>query len=682
MIKKEILAFSLGLLFILMISGVNAAISISQPNSLYSFGEELSLKVTLDSLGDGYMDMLLVCSNGEANIYHNVPEAKEINVKRTLSPTYIKDLEGNCHISLSYNGKSSTSQNFQVSRKLDINLAIAEFTLAAGETLNVKGNLKRSSNQIPQKANVEAVLNSDIKKTAFSENGEFSFDFSIPENLKAGVYELKINALEKDSKDNILNSGVAIGKVSVNQKPGKIEIALNKQGTNPGEELEIIPILYDKAGDILDVQLLLTITNSKESEVYKGLVKSNEKFILKTAKDMAFGLANIKAEKEDIIQEKEFEVFKKAMISAEIQNGTLRIKNIGNTNYERIVEIQIDGVGFPKSLNLSVGEIREFELNAPDGEHEIVIKDEESEVLTGKAPLTGNVISVEEARERISAFFINYPIVWVFIIIVFAILIYVLIKKNKEKKLNSGLFDKSRAKAMTKNGGVYVVSKEEIKKSEKGLVSEKKNNFVEDKKGKEDKIELREVRRAEQVLVMHGKSQKTAIIAIKIKNNRSSAANKTIEKVLERAYSYKAVSYSSGNYILLLLSPLVTKKEKNEENAIKLAQYIDNEFRNHNKLFRDLIDYGIGLNSGGIVSALEEGVLKFTSIDKTIKIARRIAELSNQEVLLSKEIHLASSAGVKVDKNEQSKDIETFRVKRVINTEESRKFISDFLKRN
>jgi hypothetical protein len=258
----------------------------------------------------------------------------------------------------------------------------------------------------------------------------------------------------------------------------------------------------------------------------------------------------------------------------------------------------------------------------------------------------------------------RYPIVWIFLFVVLASALYLGYKRHERNKKFGNLPPvRNKYPEQKKQGGIEVIKPDQINK-------------------KLDKILLQdEIRKAQQVLVLNGHKQPASIIAIKLKKEIEGIAKDSFTKSLEFAFKAKAVSYNSGENLLLIFSPLITKTFKNEETAIKVATQIDNYLKDHNRKFKnDHISYGIGVNSGDIINQVEGKILQFTNIGKTINGARKIADIANEEVLLSKEIH-EKTPGVKTEKI-TSGAIEAFSVKRIVNSEESAKFINEFLRRN
>ena len=185
---------------------------------------------------------------------------------------------------------------------------------------------------------------------------------------------------------------------------------------------------------------------------------------------------------------------------------------------------------------------------------------------------------------------------------------------------------------------------------------------------------------------MNGKNQQAGIVAIKIRSGLNGIEKESMNKALEYAYHLKGASYSNGDYVLVVFSPLLTGKNNNEELAIKAALDMDVFLKEHNRKFRaNLIDYGVGVNCGEIINIVEKGVLKFASINKTINLTKKIAEVSNQEVLISKEVHEKTMNNVKADKVAEegidTKGLTLFRIKRVVDSQASQKFINDFMRR-
>ena len=185
---------------------------------------------------------------------------------------------------------------------------------------------------------------------------------------------------------------------------------------------------------------------------------------------------------------------------------------------------------------------------------------------------------------------------------------------------------------------------------------------------------------AEQGLVMDGHKSTAAVVALKLKNDISKFSKENLLKSLEQVYEKKGAIYENGNFIFTIFSPLLTKSFKNEVEATRAAEKISEAIKAHNLKFSDKISYGIGVNSGDIINKIEQGKLKFTSLGTLTIAAKKLADLSNGEVLLTKEAYEKSMTEVNSEKKE-IQGIVVYQMKKVADYDKNKKFIKDFLKR-
>jgi len=667
--RKEKLALA-GILImsIFLIANISAEILISQPNAIYNLGDELAIEITLDSIKTGYLDINLNCNNLLENIYHNVPDSLNIVLRRTLTPIYVGASSGSCFITADYGGETKKSQVFEISKEVIISLESNNMSYFAGEFFSVSGNIIKKNNQNAQGFVDIKIDNANAQVSVESINGHFSANLNIPTNIKAGNYVLSATFYDKDKEGNILNTGKLLDSLEVKQKPARLEIALDKQEISTLETLKIMPFLYDFAGEQYASQVLISIKDSQEKSIVEKYIDANKEAELQIREDYTPGKSKIIIQKGNMSISREFKVLEVRKISSQLINQTLIIKNSGNVPYNGIIEVQIGNETILKELNLAIGGEIKFEISAPDGIYEVIIKDDSGIYSQGSFSLTGNVISLREAGEKISSVFIHYPIVWVFIVIIIGLGIWIYYRKYQhEKKFHFTPFERSGKKYFNsekKNGGVEIVNPQQVRQKIDSAMFD------------------REIRRAEQMTALHGMNQQAGIIAIKVKSHLAGIAKDSLRKALEYAYKNKAVSSQSGDFIILIFSPLLTKNNKNEDIAIKSALDIDNYLREHNRKFRnDEINYGIGVNSGKIINKLAGSVLQFMAITRTIGLAKKIADIANREVFLSKDIHEKTMNSVKAEKV-ASGSLDLFAIKRIIDTEKSAKFINDFMKRN
>jgi hypothetical protein len=664
--KKSTLVFGIFFAVLALILNISA-LTISSINPLYNLGDEISADIRLDSLKEGYLDINLACSDQNINLYHNVADSKTITLKRQLTPVYIGNLSGNCQIQAIYGDEYASSSSFQISNQIILEPAISEAIVEAGKSLLIKGTAYKPNNQLVgqiQNAYIQGNLNENYSLTDSIKDSQFGLNFNILPTTHAGIYTLVLKAYDKDEQGNILNSGETSIRVTVIQKPARISVAIDKVSINPQENLTIMPFIYDFAGDQMKDSVTLKVYDSDSNKIFESGATSDEPLTFSIDSNISAGYATVVVEKFNLSSEKTFYISELKKIDAKIQDRKIIIRNVGNIAYIGRVQIKIGEEIFVEDLNLDYGQTKSFDISAPDGNYDIMVDDGNPLLSMNGVALTGNSINIRATGERISDLFVKYPGLWIFlgaILILFLGIVY--LKHRQKQRLSFGMPQRNKTQYMEikRKGGFEVINPQKV--MDRIIAGE-------------------EVRKAEQLTVLHGSKSQASIVAIKVKNDLNGIAENSLKEALEYAYSKKAVSYDSGNSIVLIFSPLITKVRDNAQTAIQVALDIDNSLREHNRKFRnDKINYGIGVNTGEIINKLNGKVLQFANINKTISLAKRVADLANGEVLLSKEAHEKTAQVVKAEKFANG-SLELFSIKRVVDTEKSQKFINEFMKRN
>ena len=147
---------------------------------------------------------------------------------------------------------------------------------------------------------------------------------------------------------------------------------------------------------------------------------------------------------------------------------------------------------------------------------------------------------------------------------------------------------------------------------------------------------------------------------------------------MESVYNKKGAVYEQGDFIFAMFSPLMTNVKNNEAVAAKVAEEIAKTLNDHNQKFKNPIDFGIAINSGEIINKIENDKLKFTALGNFVVSAKRLAESSDKQVLLSKESFQKAGSEVKAEK---VSDGQAYNLRRVVDSEKNNKFIQGFLER-
>lgn len=652
--KKSVLFLLLLISIIFLISAVSAEVWFSsQPKSLYSIGDSLEVSISVSQTGEQLKAELVCGSESKILFAKYLASETSVNILQPLTKSFLWNMKGNCKIAALYKQEEAESSNFIISDSIYLKTETDNFNYNPGEIVKIIGEAQKENSQL-----LNGFFELNFNNAVISgivDKGKFESNFTLPEDVAAGAYLIKIKAYEKEGEE-ITNIGEKQISINVKQMPKKIEIALSSQNIKPGNNLNFKIILYDQSGNLINRESSFLIENSKGEALYKSLTEINKDETFFIEKNLSFGYYKIKAYSSGVYGEREFYVEENEEVEFEIIDGILTVRNIGNVKYNKAVQVKINDVVEIITPELEIGEEKKYGLAAPDGEYEIVVTDGENSISNKGVSLTGSVISVKEAGGN---FFARGKILaWAFIILILGMFIFVSSRNTLKKKFflsEPGSFG-SGGSGMSKIGFVKVG-----KTGEKIVIQ-------------------REVREAEHSIVIKGQKQDAALICIKIKNQIGKVARENLQKILEKVYESKAVIYKSGDYILVIFSPLITRTFRNYVPAVKISMEIAKELQEYNKKFQDKINFGIGVHSGDIVNRMQDNKLMFTSLGNTMALAKRIAEVSDSEVLLSKELHQKTMSEVKADKKEMS-GLEVFTVSRVTDTEKNKNFIQDFLRR-
>ncbi|MEK6859719.1 MAG: adenylate/guanylate cyclase domain-containing protein [Nanoarchaeota archaeon] len=677
----------LALVFALvLITNVCAAVYFSQPKPYYNYGDVIELNVSVDSIKESPLKIKLVCDGSSADIF-NGPVIDSIRIPIT-SP-WVKDLTGDCYFSGEYAGDTrKTNSNFKISKKLEILLDVESFFAKPLEEVKISGTAKKlngaGSNgevviEIPFSGAVQKtgeVNNSDSSNSSLNtpvsgekfygavSDGVFSVSFILPEKIAAGDYRISMDVSEKSDSGEKINQGSASASLKINQILTSIDVAISNQNFNPGTNLSIKPILLDQTGNPMTDQVSIALLDSEKNKIFERVINSGETADYSIPSGLASGYYGADISVGDMKISKTFFINEKAIVSFVIRNDSLIIKNIGNIPYKKDVQIELNGRPFVKRVDLNVGESKEFKLTGISGNYDVKVSDGESEFLQPGVALTGNAVNVKDSGGFYSVLYT--PIFWTFLILILLIALLILARLVIKKR--SVAYPSERKHLSLKNiiGKKHEI-KEEKPEEKKHLISAFRKIVV--------------PTQAEQSMVVGGERNRVAVIVLKIKEKISHETKAELEKIIEPIYARKGAVHEHGDSVIGIFSPLATKNPNNEADAARAAEQILSGLNEHNKKFIEKIKFGIGINSGDILNEIKEGKLKFTAFGNTIILAKKLAEISHERVLISKEAYERGISEIKAEKVRVS-GIETYEVKKVVNHEQSKKFIQEFLKRN
>ncbi|MCK9568006.1 hypothetical protein M0R72_03560 [Candidatus Pacearchaeota archaeon] len=658
--KRGIISIAL---LIFLCSFISAEIIFTEPlETIYNLGEVINVPVTIKTVSDasGVFQMDLICNGTKINFYKysgiqlSAGEEKKIESSLLLIRNIIGNEKGNCRIKAILGGEYSLTDEFKISDSLIIGSAITQTEFNPEETISISGtvtkeNLEKSNGFIQARIISD---NEEVVKDGTISNGEFELDLTIPSKIEAGNYILRLTATEKDSDGIITNNGIKDFEIKIKQKPNNLELILEDTEFLPEEFVKIKAILHDQTGESIASSVYITIKNSDNKIIEQKEINTGEFLEYEIIQGELPSEWKIYAVSNKLSTEKEFSILEKESADISIINRTLYAENTGNIFYNKTLLIKIDNKSLNLEIKLKVGESKKYILNAPDGEYTIKISSEEHGEISELVSLTGNAIGVKEL------FNYNSLNIYMWILLIFVLFMVMLVSWNKVYKKN--FFERIK------------IRNREKKEKETPVIGS-----GDSKRGSTAEISLS---------IKEGDKQEASFICVKIKNIKDTKAKRgsgyeTIEKLRELGEEHKATIYEDKDYLFFILAPAKTRTFKNEKTALELAEKIQEILIDHNRRFSEKINYGISLDTGSIIAKIENGIFKFMSMGPLVTSSRKIASLSNENILLSEKMNELLRLIAKTEK-EIIDGTNIYRLTKVKKeNEEAKKFISKFMER-
>lgn len=617
---------------------VSAEIFVGQLNEVYNIGDEIDADLTLvPSLPSEDLLVNLNCGNFSENIYNNyhplgAGEEGSVSVQRRLSSSLLGNLTGTCYLLINYGTEIESTEAFSISKEINLELELEFDKYNPGNEIILQGSAEKESGTLVEgflEISIGAIEISEVK--SFS-NGEFSISLVVPEDAKSGKHNMSVKVYELDSEGGTTNEASLLEFIEVSPILTDLEIIFNSENILPGEEFRYSVNTYDQAEDIMNSDISLVVYGPEDFVFLKKLIKPDSEQKINFVLNSTQGYWKIEASAGDLTKTKLFYLEEVAEIQTSLINTTLIVTNIGNVEYSGPLEISIGSSVEVKQIELKIGETKKFNLYAPEGSYLIRINDGNNASVLGNTFLTGNVIRVSDSDGKLLKI-ISKPSTW-FLIVLFFISLFGLVQGRKY------IFWKKK--------------KENVK-----------TNLKEDNKNSGE--------------VMHGKRERASVIVLKINSELDSKeASSVVKNSLKIAKGAGAKIYADGKYKIVLLSPTLTKKEDNESSAVKVAKRMEENLKEHNKKFKGHVFFGIGVNSGEIISEIGNDGFKFASVGNVITSTKRIAQNSEGEVLLSEQIRRKVIETIKTEKIE-GKDF--WKIARITEREKHKDFLRRFIER-
>lgn len=672
-IKREKIAIFIIALSLFLVPLASADIIINdEPENTYNLGDTVSLSTTVKALESkqGVLKYHLICQGEKITFYQNgltlgQGEERDVQASLILNRDLIGNTTGNCVIKGNFEDDSITTEEFRISYRLNLTLGTEGRSFKPNSTATFKGkaykeNGDSSSGFIDLK--ITGQNNFSIKKSGTISNGSFSFNASFPKDMASGKYDIKLNAYEKNSDGERTNTGSENAQFNMEQVPRNLEILLENESVKPTGKAKIKTRLHDQTGKKIKANTSVKVSKSDSEIVADKSVMTEEEIEVKVPYNAPPKEWDIFAESKGLTNERSFDIRERKEINTTISGNRLNITNAGNVAYNDSVEIEIGQNTTSINVSIPVGSTESYRLTAPDGEYEVsVLGEDGSPKVTKTATLTGSAVGATQGRPRGSSIF---SFSWIFAILVLGVVGFIFFKKTRAKT-------------------IFARKPKEPQKPKPKKEVQQSSSVQETKTG------LNPKNKAEVSLSISGDKQKTTTVCINLENleemeEAKGYAEKTLQKIIEYAEDKKAYTYEGHKNLCFLFAPSKTKTFKNEATALDVARYAKNQIKEHNKLFKKKITFGMSINNGEAIFKDSQGTAKFMSMGKLLPSAKKIASQSKNsksEILISKEVANSLKSKVKAEHFKDQDEVYHITQLKEHNNEDTQKFIRDFQKR-
>jgi len=693
------------LVLLVMVSFVVGGISVLEPEDVYNLGDRLYVSADgIVGAESGNLDFNLVCAN-KTTILARLPATSfsadeesawdfyKVLRLDDLAIVNYSDIVGECQIVTRVGASVVSSKVFTISDDVSVSVSLNQETYNPGEAVMV---------------NIEAIKTNGDLLNGFVEGGNFSaFSkaieggavsevFSVPDTIEAGTYYMSVRAWDI-GKSGVLNEGSAGVFFDVNQVVSSLVLSLDGEEVVPGESFSMGVEAYDQAGIEMNGAVGIRIVTPENVEI-ESVIQTGDFGDFNFELNSTAGIWRVIAKFDDVISEREFRMLEVQKAEFDFEESLLTVRNVGNSVYDRTINVEIGNETMVLDLEIGLGEVRKFNLAAPNGEYEVYVGDGEDSV-SRQVLLTGNAISVKDLKDV--GIFKGYSIVWIFLIVVIGGIGFILFRRyRRTKTIGPGRSQVTGHRSVLGRlfGGVG-----ELKNKVHSKIPTKVRSRMDDSlnftnkspkiqgldhgDSHEDKsmvdLTKNDVGVAESTLVLKGEKHLSAVVALSVKNyaELDSLAREALARAVGEVKKTKGLVDWRGDYIFVVFSPVVTKTYGNEALAAKAGFAILESLNEHNRKFKSKIVFSLGVHSGELVASKVKGKLKYTSIGNTISLAKRIADSEDGKLVVSDPIRRKLVRDLKVTRGKEIGDNATFVVSEVRDKAADKERLADLLKR-
>lgn len=274
--------------------------------------------------------------------------------------------EGPYHINLAVNDLFGNEEFFwnaatlNVYDRFKVNVLLDKQQYNPEDTIKIQGAVEKTVGTKIGSAEAKFILDENEYSTDVV-NNKFEFELPLSSSIKSYNHDLRVTIT-----DEFGNVGEKIIRVYVTPNEIKLDSGLDKEFFTPKEIITFKPRLYDQAADTIQESVLLKISDSKNKEVLQKEIPTNDEFNFKLNQFALPGTWSYELKSKKLNVRGSFTVDTIEDIQVLLQGQILKVKNIGNVDYDQKLEITAtDLKDIPSILYVRTGIKPSEELSYP-----------------------------------------------------------------------------------------------------------------------------------------------------------------------------------------------------------------------------------------------------------------------------------------------------------------------------
>lgn len=263
--------------------------------------------------------------------------------------------------------------SYTLSDKLKLTASPDKKDYLPGEEAVIAGELRNIQNLLVQDA-LAYVLFNGAETVVRVVDGRFEHTILIPETIKSGKHTVSISA-----SDSMGNSGADSVDIFVVPVATALRVDMENAETKPLSSVKIIPRLLDQAGDLINADIDVEITDAKARDVVGGKYASGKKMEYTIQQHAPPGEWKVSAKYGKLSSKSLFHVAESKDLKIDVSGTRVLFFNAGNVKWKDNVDMELNGVNgiFTDRMtsNINPGETFVVDLGkqAPTGGYTLAV---------------------------------------------------------------------------------------------------------------------------------------------------------------------------------------------------------------------------------------------------------------------------------------------------------------------